>query len=105
MTLDPEYNDFILLGAKLFATTNVYQDQLLKLTEEVGEVAEAWSRYAGTNVAKGQSGDILPVAQELADLACTALVAIARLGFSPNDMLQWQMDKVKARHEVWDVRA
>lgn len=105
MLLDPEYNDFILLASKVYSANAADADFLLKLSEEVGEVAEAWSRYNGSNPSKPRTGHMVPVVQELADVVCTALVAIARLGFNPEDMLQWQMDKVKAKHPtVWDVR-
>lgn len=79
---------------------------LLKLMEEAGEVAEAYSRYAGTNPNKPRTGHMVPVVQELADLACTALVAIVHLGFDPEQMLEDQMNKIKLRHpDIWEVQS
>lgn len=105
MLLDPEYNDFILLASKVYGTNAADADLLLKLSEEVGEVAEAWSLYNGSNPSKPRTGHMVPVVQELADVVCTALIAIAHLGFNPEDLLQWQMDKVKSKHpNVWDVK-
>lgn len=105
MTLDPEYNDFILLGAKRFGRGASDQDLILKVMEEVGEVAQAYSLYAGTNPRKPRTGHMTPVVQELADVVCTALVAIAHLGFSPDEMLRVQMEKTKDRYpDVWTPR-
>jgi len=103
--LDPEYNDFILLVSKVYSANASDADFLLKVAEEAGEVAEAYSRYIGSNPGKPRTGHMVPVVQELADVVCTALVAIAHLGFNPQDLLEWQMDKVKSKHpNVWEVQ-
>lgn len=104
MLLDPEYNDFILLASKIYRENAEDADLILKVMEEAGEVAEAYSRYKGTNPSKTRTGNMVPVVQELGDVVCTALVAIAHLGFNPQDVLEWQMSKVKAKHPtVWEV--
>lgn len=105
MIFQPEYIAFLQRATKEFVArskVSTDQDLLLKLSEEVGEVAEAYSRYAGTNPHKPATGHMVPVVQELADVVCTALVAIAHLGFNPDDLLEWQMNKVKDRYpEIW----
>lgn len=107
MIFDPDYRDFLLLSTKEFVsrgTRSTDQDLILKLMEEVGEVAEAFSRYAGTNPNKPRTGSMGPVVQELADVVCTALVAIAAFGFDPEQLLEEQMDKVKSRYpDIWQV--
>jgi phosphoribosyl-ATP pyrophosphohydrolase len=103
--LDPEYNDFILLASKVYGANASDADLLLKVAEETGKVAEAYSLYNGSNPTKPRTGHMVPVVQELADVVCTALVAIAHLGFNPQDLLEWQMNKVKAKHPgVWEVQ-
>lgn len=105
--LDPDYTDFLLVATKAWdgLGPRTDQDHLLKLMEEVGEVAEAFSRYKGTNPRKQPAtGHMVPVVQELADVVCTALVAIVQFGFNPNDLLEQQMAKVKQRYpNVWHV--
>jgi NTP pyrophosphatase (non-canonical NTP hydrolase) len=107
VALDPDYSDFLLTATKAWQERGprTDQDYLLKLTEEVGEVAEAFSRYKGTNPAKGPAtGHMVPVVQELADVVCTALVSIIHLGFNPNDLLIDQMNKVKRRYpDIWSM--
>lgn len=109
MIFDPDYNDFLFTSTKAYVAMGASptdQDQLLKLMEEAGEVAEKYSLYAGTNPRKGPAtGHMVPVVQELADVIMTSLVAIIRFGFNPNDLLEQQMNKVKSRHpDVWDVK-
>ena len=105
--LDPDYSDFLLTATKAWHERGprTDQDHLLKIMEEVGEVAEAFSRYKGTNPHKGPAtGHMVPVVQELADVVCTALVAIIQFGFDPNDMLEQQMTKVKSRYpDIWSM--
>lgn len=55
--------------------------RILKLTEEVGEAAAAWIGATGQNPRKGVTHTYSDVAQELADVAFTALVAICEPGF------------------------
>ena len=108
VALDPDYSDFLLTATKAWQERGprTDQDHLLKVMEETGEVAEAFSRYRGTNPFKGPAtGHMVPVVQELADVVCTALVAIVHLGFDPNDVLEQQMTKVKTRYpDIWSMQ-
>lgn len=71
--------------------------RILKLTEEAGEAAAAWIGASGQNPRKGVTHTYADVADELADVAFTALVAIASLGFSPQDTLARCAQKVADR--------
>lgn len=109
MIFDPDYRDFLLLSTKVWTELGgcpTDQDLILNVMAEVSEVAEAYSRYAGLNPRKlPATGHMVPVVQELSDVIMAALVAITRLGFDPEDMLEQQMNKVKARHpSVWEVQ-
>lgn len=57
--------------------------QMLKLAEEYGEAVSAWIGYTGQNPRKGVTHSLDDVLDELADVAITALVGIARLGADP----------------------
>ncbi|GAA4609988.1 NTP pyrophosphatase (non-canonical NTP hydrolase) [Actinoplanes octamycinicus] len=57
--------------------------RLLKLTEEAGEVAQAWIGAQGQNPRKGVTHTVDDVVAELADVVFTSLVAIASLGGDP----------------------
>lgn len=57
--------------------------QILKITEEAGEAAAAWIGATGQNPRKGVTHTMGEVEEELADVAITALVGIARLGGDP----------------------
>jgi predicted HAD superfamily Cof-like phosphohydrolase len=110
VALDPDYRDFLLLGTKVWTESGAYptdEGVLLNVFKEVAEAAEAYSMYAGSNPRKGPAtGHMVPVVQELADVVAAAFTAIIRLGFDPDDLLEWQMTKVKARYspDVWDVK-
>jgi NTP pyrophosphatase (non-canonical NTP hydrolase) len=71
--------------------------RILKVTEEAGEVAQAWIGYVGQNPRKGITHTDREVADELADVALTALVAIESLGFDANDILTACATKVLKR--------
>jgi hypothetical protein len=58
--------------------------QLLKLSEEVGEVAEAYIGMRGLNPRKGVSHTEADLLGELADVIITAAVAITRVTGSPD---------------------
>lgn len=73
--------------------------RILKLSEEVGEVAEAYLGMTGTNPRKGQTHDIEDVRSELADVALAALVAIASLNGNPMAELAERARFVKQRLE------
>ncbi|KJK57378.1 MazG-like family protein [Saccharothrix sp. ST-888] len=60
--------------------------QILKITEEAGEVAEAVIGAMGTNPRKGFSHDWDDVTDELCDVIVTALVALGRV--RPDDAPQ-----------------
>lgn len=53
--------------------------QLLKIVEEVGEVAAAYIGVTGQNPRKGHSHTVDDVADELCDTLITALVALATI--------------------------
>ncbi len=71
--------------------------RILKVTEEAGEAAEAWIGLLGQNPRKGVTHTREDVAAELADVAFTALVAIASLDLDPHAALTACSAKVRAR--------
>ena len=71
--------------------------RILKLTEESGEVATAWIGVLGTNPRKGVTHTRREVADELADVVLTALVAIESLGFDARAVTNQCAAKVAAR--------
>lgn len=71
--------------------------RILKITEEAGEAAGAWIGVLGTNPRKGVTHTRDQVAAELADVAISALVAIASLDRDPKAMLEACAAKLRAR--------
>ncbi|MBB4690448.1 MazG-like family protein [Paractinoplanes abujensis] len=71
--------------------------RILKVTEEAGEAVQAWIDLLGQNPRKGVTHTREDVAAELADVAFTALVAIASLGLDPQAALAACATKVRAR--------
>jgi NTP pyrophosphatase (non-canonical NTP hydrolase) len=71
--------------------------RILKVTEEAGEAAGAWIGVLGQNPRKGVTHARDDVANELADVALTALVAIESLGLDARQVLNGCADKVLAR--------
>jgi NTP pyrophosphatase (non-canonical NTP hydrolase) len=71
--------------------------RILKVTEEAGEAAGAWIGVLGQNPRKGVTHSRDDVANELADVALTALVAIESLGLDARQVLNGCADKVLAR--------
>lgn len=71
--------------------------RILKVTEEAGEAAQAWIGLLGQNPRKGVTHTRDQVAAELADVAFTALVAIASLDLDPHDALTDCATKVQSR--------
>src|SRR4051812_46092163 len=67
--------------------------RVLKVTEEAGEAAQAWIGALGQNPRKGVTHTREQVADELADVAFTALVAMASIGADPREV----MDRVAAK--------
>jgi len=71
--------------------------RVLKVAEEAGEAAAAWIGYVGQNPRKGATHTTEEVAAELADVAFTALVAIASVGHDPARTLADCLAKVSRR--------
>lgn len=94
--LSPEYGDFLLRCAKHFKANSI-GDQLIKVGEEYGEACEGYSLFYGTNPYKGNDGTLGNYVSELADVAATALTAIAHAGFDPSQYLEAQMNKTLER--------
>jgi NTP pyrophosphatase (non-canonical NTP hydrolase) len=61
--------------------------RIMKITEEAGEAAQAWIGVLGQNPRKGVTHTTADVVGELADVAFTALVAIASLGADPREAI------------------
>jgi NTP pyrophosphatase (non-canonical NTP hydrolase) len=74
--------------------------RILKVTEEAGEAAQAWIGLLGQNPRKGVTHTRDQVAAELADVAFTALVAIASLDVDPHVALSSCAVKVEGRFPV-----
>lgn len=71
--------------------------RLLKLTEEVGEVAQAWIGVQGQNPRKGTTHTAADVADELCDVIVTAAVAMASIIGDPDVHLAAKLAKIAAR--------
>lgn len=79
--------------------------QMLKLMEESGEVAEAWIGATGQNPRKGFTHTCADVLDELADVAITAMVDIARLGGDPAAVVGEKVAVMRQRYEALEARA
>ncbi|HEX5206109.1 MAG TPA: hypothetical protein VFW27_39805 [Actinoplanes sp.] len=71
--------------------------RILKIVEEAGEAAAAWIGTLGQNPRKGITHSRQDVADELGDVAFTALVAAASLGYDPREVLAQIAIKVRTR--------
>jgi NTP pyrophosphatase (non-canonical NTP hydrolase) len=71
--------------------------RILKIVEEAGEAAAAWIGTLGQNPRKGITHSRQDVADELGDVAFTALVAAASLGYDPREVLARIAIKVRTR--------
>lgn len=71
--------------------------RILKIAEEYGEAAAAWVGVSGQNPRKGVTHTRQDVVDELGDVAFTALVAAASLGFDARTVLTRVADKVLGR--------
>ncbi|GGY81334.1 hypothetical protein CP967_08515 [Streptomyces nitrosporeus] len=71
--------------------------RLLKLTEEAGEVAQAWIGTTGQNPRKGITHTTTDVADELVDVIVTASVALASLVTDPGAHLDTAVARIAAR--------
>lgn len=71
--------------------------RLLKLTEESGEVAQAWIGTTGQNPRKGTTHSVEDVADELCDVIVTAAVALASLIDDPASHLDTKLHRIAER--------
>ncbi|MFK4117034.1 MazG-like family protein [Streptomyces longwoodensis] len=71
--------------------------RMLKLSEEVGEVAEAVIGATGQNPRKGRSHTWDDVQAELCDVVITALVALRTLTPEPRGVLEGHVGRVAGR--------
>ena len=71
--------------------------RILKLSEEVGETAQAWIGVQGQNPRKGVTHTHVDVQDELCDVIVTAAVALASIAGNPGDVLDAKLAKVAAR--------
>jgi NTP pyrophosphatase (non-canonical NTP hydrolase) len=77
--------------------------RILKIAEEYGEVSTAWAGVSGQNPRKGVTSTVQDVAAELGDVAFTAMVAAASLGFDPRTVLAEVAAKVNSRFAFTDA--
>ncbi|WP_069751641.1 MazG-like family protein [Streptomyces sp. EN16] len=71
--------------------------RLLKLTEEAGEVAQAWIGVTGQNPRKGVTHTPGDVADELCDVIVTASVALASIVPDPAAHYDAKLRRIAAR--------
>ena len=71
--------------------------QILKITEEAGEVAEALIGVTGQNPRKGYSHSWRDVENELCDVVITAMVALTRINPDSRNVFRAHLDGVAAR--------
>ncbi|MBW8740733.1 MAG: MazG-like family protein [Streptomyces turgidiscabies] len=71
--------------------------RVLKLTEEVGEVAQAWIGVTGQNPRKGVTHTREDVADELCDVIVTALVALSSVIDDPAGHWNAKLAKIADR--------
>lgn len=71
--------------------------RILKITEESGEVAEAWIGVLGQNPRKGVSHTRDQVASELVDVMFTAAVALSSLGFDGQEMVDRGLEQIRLK--------
>ncbi|MGW0605525.1 MazG-like family protein [Streptomyces sp. NPDC002640] len=74
--------------------------RMLKLSEEVGEVAQAVIGALGHNPRKGVTHDWSDVRAELCDVALTALVALRTLTPDAREVFLAHVDGVRRRQEA-----
>ncbi|WP_372344667.1 MazG-like family protein [Streptomyces sp. KL116D] len=71
--------------------------RLLKLSEEAGEVAQAWIGVQGQNPRKGITHTVGDVCDELIDVMVTAAVALASLSDQPAELVAEKLAKIETR--------
>lgn len=89
----------IALHQDVVAGLNGPSVRLMKLSEEVGEVMEAYIGLVGANKRKGYSHDGLDVADELCDVVITAMVSLHDWVVDPEDYLKDKLETLQARIE------
>lgn len=73
--------------------------RLMKLSEEVGEVMQAYIGVVGANKRKGHYAESSDVAAELCDVVITAMVALHDWTGSPEALLKAKLQRLKERVE------
>lgn len=71
--------------------------RLMKITEEAGEVAQAYAGVRGQNPRKGITHTRADVQDELCDVIVTAAVALASIADDPEDVLTAKLAKIANR--------
>lgn len=94
MILSEEYIEFLRKAAETYKATTV-PDQIIKLVEEVGELAEAWVGVRGSNPRKGITHTFDDLGAEAADVVLSALVLMMKIGGDPNVLLEAQQTKAE----------
>lgn len=72
--------------------------RLAKITEEAGEVIEAWIGVVGQNPRKGVTHELGDVVKELHDVALTALCAVEHMTDNRGDSMELFAEHVKHVH-------
>ena len=71
--------------------------QILKITEEAGEVAEAVIGATGQNPRKGYSHTWEDVQEELCDVIVTAMVALTRINPGAREVFAGKLERIAVR--------
>lgn len=71
--------------------------RLIKLQEEAGEVAQAVIGHTGANARKGHTHAMTDVAEELADVVITAMVAMHDWTDDPERLLKRKLEGLLVR--------
>jgi NTP pyrophosphatase (non-canonical NTP hydrolase) len=96
--------DWLDRGSSLPGETKTIM-QILKITEEAGEVAEALIGVTGQNPRKGYSHSWQDVENELCDVVITAMVALTRINPDARTVFRRHLDGVAARSLEPEARA
>jgi NTP pyrophosphatase (non-canonical NTP hydrolase) len=103
--LSDEYLHLLARGKEqLVAEGLTLERQLLWLQAEVGEAANALMGAMGANPRKGFTHTATDVAEELADVAMTALLGIMLCGKNPEEFLSAQALKIAERMKEHEAR-
>lgn len=70
--------------------------RILKVTEEAGEVAQAWIGMTGQNPRKGVTHTAADVADELCDVITAAMVALATITTDPGAHFDRKVQQIAA---------